>query len=170
MPAPFPAKAVANAILEKAFAEKKSITPLKLQKLLYYAHGYYSGAYGRPLVEEPFEAWQYGPVSPTIYHEFKGFGNAPITRLAEEFDWDAEDNIPVVADFDTDSNVRRIVNWVWQQYSKFPATTLSEMTHREGSPWDKTMKANTFGLKNLDIDQQVIHEHFAPLTKRKTAA
>jgi hypothetical protein len=57
MPAPFPVKAVANAILEKAFAEKKPVTPLKLQKLLYYAHGYYSAAYGKALIDQPFEAW-----------------------------------------------------------------------------------------------------------------
>jgi uncharacterized phage-associated protein len=169
MPAPFPVKAVANAILEKAFAERKPITPLKLQKLLYYAHGYYSGAYRKALIDQPFEAWQYGPVAPAIYHEFKNFGNTPITRLAEEHDWDIDDSIPVVADFDDDSNVRRVINYVWRQYAALPATTLSEMTHQSGSPWDKTIKSNVFGLKNVDIDQSVIQEYFSRLVTRKAA-
>jgi uncharacterized phage-associated protein len=169
MPAPFPVKAVANAVLEKAFAEKYPITPLKLQKLLYYAHGYYSAAYGKPLTDQPFEAWQYGPVSPSIYHEFKEFGNEPITRLAEDFDWDVEGTIPVVADFGDDQNVRRVINYVWRQYARYPASALSEMTHRVGSPWDITMAKNIFGLKNVDIDQTLIQDYFQKLVKKQAA-
>jgi uncharacterized phage-associated protein len=168
MPAPFPVKAVANAILEKSFAEKRPVSPLKLQKLLYYAHGYYSAASKKPLIDEAFEAWPYGPVVPAAYHEFKEFGNGPITRLATEFDWDVEDDIPVAVEFD-DPNVRRVIDYVWKQYAHYPATALSEMTHRPDSPWDKTMKDNALGIKNVDIPQAYIHQYFAPLVKPKAA-
>src|SRR4051812_2003689 len=33
------------------------ISPLKLQKLLYYAQGYYLASYGKPLFEENFLKW-----------------------------------------------------------------------------------------------------------------
>ncbi len=165
MPAPFPVKAVANAILDRSFAEKCPVSPLKLQKLLYYAHGYYSAAYGEPLVDEAFEAWQYGPVVPAIYHEFKEFGNSPITREATEFSWDEEDSIPVPPIFDR-PEVQRVIDYVWKQYAHLPAVTLSEMTHRVDSPWDKTMKANKFGLKNIDIPQPLIDEYFGTLVKK----
>jgi uncharacterized phage-associated protein len=165
MPAPFPVKAVANAILGRSFSEKRPVSPLKLQKLLYYAHGYYSAAYGQPLVDEAFEAWQYGPVVPAVYHEFKEFGNAPITREATELDWDQEEDIPVPALFD-DPRVQRVVDYVWKQYGSLPAVSLSEMTHRPNSPWDKTMKSNKFGLKNVDIPQSLIEDYFGSLVKK----
>ena len=68
MPAPYSAKAIANAFLQRAFNEKKAIGQLKLQKLVYIAHGYYLALTGgNPLVNEPFEAWDYGPVNRTLY-------------------------------------------------------------------------------------------------------
>jgi uncharacterized phage-associated protein len=168
MPAPYPVKAVANAVLDKSFAAKKPISPLKLQKLLYYANGYYSGAYGKPLVDEAFEAWQYGPVVPSIYHEFKGFGNGPITRAATELDWDAEEEIPVACVFD-DPRVQRVIDYVWRTYGSMSPIALSEMTHRPDSPWDKTNKKNLMKLKNIDIPQELIEEYFRPLIKKKAA-
>ncbi len=168
MPAPFPVKAVANAILEKSFADKRPISPLKLQKLLYYAHGYYSAAYKKPLIDEAFEAWRYGPVVPSAYHEFREFGNEPITRLATEFDSGIENDIPVAAEFD-DRNVRRVIEYVWKQYSHLPAAALSEMTHRPESPWDQTIRDNSFGLKNVDIPQLYIERYFEPLIDQKAA-
>src|SRR5689334_3355834 len=95
MSAPYQSKAIANAFLNLGFREKRGISPMKLQKLVYFAHGYYPGAYKNPLIDECFEAWPYGPVVPSLYHEFKEFGNSRITRLASEFDWDAEDDVPV---------------------------------------------------------------------------
>lgn len=166
MPAPYSVKAIANAILEKSFRERQPITPLKLQKLLYYAHGYYSGAYGSPLIDEAFEAWQYGPVAPSIYHEFKEFGNEPITRLARELDWDLEGEVPVPAVHEP--RVDKVVDYVWKTYAGLSGLALSEMTHRENSPWDKTMKSNKFKIRNMDIPQEAIIEYFAPLIKKKT--
>ena len=43
-----------------------SLTPLKLQKILYYAQGWSYVWDGVPLFEEEFEAWQYGPVNRQI--------------------------------------------------------------------------------------------------------
>jgi uncharacterized phage-associated protein len=171
MPAPFSVKAVANAILGKSFADKRPVSPLKLQKLLYYAHGYYSAAYGQPLVDEAFEAWQYGPVVPAVYHEFKDFGNSPITREATDFGWDDEEPevIPVPPLFD-DPRVKKVIDYVWKQYAPLSAVILSEMTHRPDSPWDRTMKTNKFGLKNMDIPQSLIEDYFGTLVKKTSQA
>jgi hypothetical protein len=53
---------------------------MKLQKLIYLAHGYYFAVTGCPLVGEQFEAWQFGPVSPTIYHEFNRFSSSALKK------------------------------------------------------------------------------------------
>ena len=39
------------------------ISNLKLQKLCYYAQGFYLAQHDTPLFEDTIEAWQHGPVS-----------------------------------------------------------------------------------------------------------
>ncbi|MDA1024183.1 MAG: DUF4065 domain-containing protein [Proteobacteria bacterium] len=56
-----------------------SVTNLKLQKILYIAHMFHMGKNdGAPLVEGEFEAWDYGPVEPSVYKKVKMFGSDPI--------------------------------------------------------------------------------------------
>lgn len=50
-----------------------SISPLKLQKLLYYVQAWFMVFYGREntLFSEVPQAWVNGPVYPTVYHAYK---------------------------------------------------------------------------------------------------
>lgn len=166
MPAPYSAKAVANAFLNRAFASKKNIDPLKIQKLVYYASGYYLAATGVPLIDEAFEAWDKGPVVPSLYHEFKQFGYSPIRTLAEEIDWDDEGPIPVPPP-QSDRRADKIIDFVWDRYGKRSSIELSELTHVEDGPWDRTRKNNKFHIKNKDIPDAFIEEYFSRLIKRK---
>mgnify|MGYP001005556689 CR=1 FL=1 len=54
------------------------LTNLELQKILYIAHVAHLGSLDRPLIEEPFEAWDFGPVIANLYHYIKGFGSNKI--------------------------------------------------------------------------------------------
>jgi uncharacterized phage-associated protein len=164
---PYPAKAIANAILNKAAEDDKKITHLKLQKLLYYVAGYYLAVTDKPLLDHTFEAWDYGPVVPEIYHEFKHFGGRPITSPAKEIDWEEGRAIPVPIPTD-DKHLNKVLNYVMRAYGKFSGAQLSEMTHRDGSPWDETRKANP-GIRDADIPRRLLKEHFGPLVKKKAA-
>lgn len=55
---------VVNTLLKFASENNHQITHLKLQKLLYFLYGEYLARTGKLLIEEHFEAWQYGPVIP----------------------------------------------------------------------------------------------------------
>jgi len=167
MPGPYPPKAIANAFLQRAFNDKKICGHLKLQKLVYLAHGYYLAlTNGVPLVNEPFEAWDYGPVCRNLYIEFRDHGKAPIDRLATEFDWDAEQELPVAVPTD-DTAVDKVIDFVYRTYIDRTAFTLSDMTHQAGWAWDKTRKADKFGLKNVDIPNDLIAADFKPHIKQK---
>lgn len=50
------------------------LTNLQLQKFLYMAQVLHLGREGSRLVDADFEAWDYGPVAPELYHKVKGFG------------------------------------------------------------------------------------------------
>src|SRR5262245_26249764 len=77
---PYPVAEVANWLIERGLEDGRPVDPLKLQKLLYFAHGWHLAITGAPLLDEPIEAWQYGPVVSSIYHEFKHFGSRAITH------------------------------------------------------------------------------------------
>jgi len=82
----YPAKSIANELLSLAHTRGISdVTPMKLQKLVYYAHGWWFGATGEPLIEEQIEAWQYGPVVPSLYEATKNFGNQSITTPLHDY-------------------------------------------------------------------------------------
>jgi len=162
---PFSARSIANYFIDRAKVTGETLTPMKLQKLVYYAMGWYAGYTGKPLVDEAVEAWQYGPVFPSLYQEFKRFGAGPITSKATELDVDFED---VEVPTPEDPSVRQFLDNVWTSYGKYTAVKLSEMTHASGSPCDTTWQSAQ-GVRNKDIPFEVIQQHFAQAVEKAKA-
>lgn len=163
----FSPKSIANYFLDLAKANGESISPMKLQKLVYYAHGWYAGYTGKPLINEAIEAWQYGPVIPSLYHEFKRFGASSITCKATDFEnFELREVSPP-----EDVDIRKFLENVWSSYGHITGIRLSEMTHAAGSPWDQTWKGAA-GLRGADIPFEHIAEHFkaAAETAKKRSA
>lgn len=152
------AKAVANALINKAAENGEKLSHMKLQKLLYYTCGYYLASSGEPLIDHTFEAWDYGPVVPAIYDEFKHLGSKPITSLATDIDWETSTLLPVPIPTD-DQRLNRIINFVWENYGKYSGLQLSDMTHAKDSPWEKTRNKNP-GIKDADIPREYLLSHF----------
>ena len=60
-----------------------TLTNLQMQKMSYIAHMFYLGETdGTPLVGGTFEAWDYGPVHPVLYHALKRYGAEPVDPKA----------------------------------------------------------------------------------------
>jgi uncharacterized phage-associated protein len=161
--APYSAKAVANYFLELANSKGESLSPMKLQKLIYFAHGWHLALYNEPLINERVQAWKFGPVIPSVYHEFKRFGYSPITCTA--FD-DTDDGIELSRD---DKRTISLLNRIWDVYGKFTAIQLSNMTHDPGTPWQKTWQSGE-GMPELRIDNEIIKNNFLAKTKKNVAA
>lgn len=154
---PFSARSIANYFIDRAKVAGEKLSPMKLQKLVYYAMGWYAGYTAQPLVDEAVEAWQYGPVFPSLYQEFKRFGSGHITSKATELDMNFDD---VEVPSPEDPSVCQFLDKIWNSYGKYTAVRLSEMTHASGSPWDITWKSAQ-GVRNKDIPFEVIQNHFA---------
>ncbi len=114
------------------------ITPLKLQKMLFYAKawGLVSGEY---LVDASFQKWKNGPVNPHIYHSYKHYGANQI--IAEEFE-------PIIPKSKKDA-----LDFVLDSYVPYSAIALSSMTHSE-APWVLTDP-------NQAIDDQLIFDYYS---------
>ena len=154
MPAPYSAKAIANYFLPKGH-----LTQMKLHKLVYYAHGWHLGFTQAPLLDETLEAWQYGPVVPSLYHEFGDLGASPIERRAVDFDWETMTFTEPRVD-PADRFVNRLLDRVWTVYGNYTAAQLSNLTHERNSPWSVTRECNP-GVRRAGIPNDVIRGHFA---------
>jgi uncharacterized phage-associated protein len=154
-------KSIANYFLDLARKNGDPISPMKLQKLVYYAHGWYAGYTQQPLINEEIEAWQYGPVIPSLYYEFKPYGASAIKGKASDWEGNRFSEVPTPSDL----NIRSFLDNVWNSYSKYTGIALSEMTHAKDSPWHKTWE-KCQGVKNTDIPFDVIRAHFAEAAAR----
>jgi uncharacterized phage-associated protein len=160
----YSASAIANYFLDLAQADGTTLTPMKIQKLVYFAHGWKLAIDKAPLIDEPVEAWKYGPVIPSLYHTFKIYGGGPITQKAVQFIPESETRFlctePTVLPDDTET--RSLLNGIWQTYGKFSGVQLSNMTHQPGTPWDLTWKTAN-GKKSIDIPDSTIADYFGNL-------
>lgn len=78
----------ANHVIALANENSDGITNLELQKVMYFAIGYYIRENGidsfvKNLYDEPFEAWPYGPVIRSVYTKFKLNGGEKININTE---------------------------------------------------------------------------------------
>ncbi|MEZ5032583.1 MAG: DUF4065 domain-containing protein [Saprospiraceae bacterium] len=147
---------IANFFIDKALEEEIPLTHMKLQKLIYFAHGanYVSG--DEPLLNETIEAWEYGPVVDGLYHKLKKYGNEPIRELQE-----INGEISNPCD-DLDDRTIAILESVWNSLKRFTAIQLSSASHVEGSPWHRTKYEKCGGRLRMsqDIEEDFIKDFF----------
>jgi Uncharacterized phage-associated protein len=128
----------ANSIIKMALERQVSISPMKLQKLLYLLYARHLAKYEQPIFADNFEKWQYGPVVSEVYYAFKGFGASPITK----FHRDSDGDVYVVGN--EAERVMGCLDEVWKRYSGWSGMELSTLTHRPGSAWSKALEMGVF--------------------------
>jgi len=135
---PYSAKAFANTLLNWADDLGVPVTPLKLQKLLFFIHADYLCRFGDPLISEEFEAWNYGPVVPSVYAQFKEFSRQPITKRAVTFSPITRLSAVLVAHLDGPVSDR--VRPLFNLYIHVDAGLLSALSHSAGGPWERAFQ------------------------------
>lgn len=132
------------------FLSKDSLTPKKLQKLVYYAYAWFIALNNENedeitnvLFNEQPEAWIHGPVFPSLYDRYKGYNWNEIEK--KEIDSSK-----------LNKDLKAFLNDAWMKFGKFSADELEYMTHQEG-PWARarnniahTMRSNE-KISNRDI-------------------
>ncbi|MFL9824702.1 type VI toxin-antitoxin system SocA family antitoxin [Rhodoplanes sp. SY1] len=156
---PYDPRAVANLILEEGERTRSSVTNLAMQKLLYFAHGFFLIEHKRPLVSGYFEAWQLGPVHPVAYQAFKAAGDRPINFRATGQDvlTGAPKELPPLAD----PTIRRHIERIMASYGALTAGRLVDISHAKGGPWDFVVNKGRTGVAiGLRISDDVIADRF----------
>ena len=116
-----------------------SVTPLKMQKLLYFAQGWHLALYDVPLFNNKIEAWEHGPVVREIYYNYKDYKYNNIERI----DYNPEEN------FDDDQI--RLLDEIYNIYGAFDGKVLERMTHK-----DETWKKAREGYESDESSSELI--------------
>ena len=117
----YDARTIADYVI--AYYEKTDwvVSNLKLQKVLYFLQAQYLVSCNKKLFDDEIEAWGFGPVVPSVYHEYKIFGSASIPGFNKK--------MPRIAKEDA-----VIINEMLEHLRNMSSTYLTQLTIRQ-TPW-----------------------------------
>ena len=139
------------------FARLEEVTPLALQKLLYYAQGIYLATYDAPLFEEDCQAWVHGPVYETVYGMFRDFKFNPIDDerfavLRGQHGYLKREAIAVL-------------DVVLESFGQYSGKMLEGITHQE-APWlEARQEAEPSERTQLVMEKDSIRRYFLEVKK-----
>lgn len=153
-----------------------SISPLKLQKLLYYAQAWFMVFYGREntLFPDIPQAWVNGPVYPVIYHAYKGKAANMCDHLDSSafYDGDALDGMQKISGkLNLDAGQQELLESVVMMYGKQSQNQLIWLTHSE-RPWaDARNGLAPYERSEREISLDTMHDYYlARHTRNKQKA
>ena len=117
------------------------ITNLSLQKLLFLSHMIHLGRDRGRLATNTFQAWDYGPVEPQLYHKLKAYGSntIPVGVLpAEPYGKNTDEYASIVEVIDAlkGASPRKLVS----------------ITHWKDGAWANSYQPGVRGLRIPDAD------------------
>ena len=118
-------------VISYVFERLEEVTPLMLQKLLYFIQGVSYALNGKPMFSENCQAWVHGPVYPEVYEMFRDFKYNPI-----------EDARFAIFDGNKDElteDERIVVDLVVNTFGEYGGKVLERITHSE-KPWKNARK------------------------------
>lgn len=145
---------VSRYIINYSHKKDYGISNLKLQKVLYFVQAYFLIQTGHPCFKDKIEAWNFGPVVPKAYCEYKqyGCGDIPTTKSFIMIDkdniWNSKrvefDDI-IISDDD-----KSLIDKVVDKFSEYSATDLVELSQHQ-TPWIDAISSQNNEIKNDSI-------------------
>jgi uncharacterized phage-associated protein len=126
-------RALANYVLDATAGRGFGVTNMALNKILYFSHGWHLAVHEAPLITVAFEAWDYGPVLPLLYHQFKGFGDREISARATQIDLTSGRSVEV--EYRLAAQTREHLDVMIEFYAPKSGPTLSHLSHDPAGPW-----------------------------------
>jgi len=139
-------------VTKHIIAKMGDITPLALQKILYYIQGFSTCLLDTPIFEDTAEAWVHGPVYKNIYDRFS---NYQYNNISND-DFSSYTNLD---DNDTlSSDEKKLVDSIINNFGCYSGKILEKMTHKT-DPWiqarngldKKESSSNQIKLEDINI-------------------
>lgn len=139
------------------FEQMQEVTPLALQKILYFIQGIYMVLFDKPLYPEECCAWVHGPVYEKVYDLFKGFRYNPI-----------DDNRFVLfygRSGQLTEEERRVIDLVVGTFGMYSGKVLETITHGE-RPWREARQGcEPWEHSHTVIPREEIKAYFAEVSR-----
>lgn len=136
---------VARYIVQRCNNQNRAISNLKLQKILYFVQAEFLVTKNQPCFVESIEAWEFGPVVPEVYHQYKIYGGA---------------NIPFRRQFSGVVSIseedRELIDGIVDECMQYSASALVEITHNQ-KPWSNVYISGM----NREISIESIRKYFS---------
>lgn len=145
-----------DIVLLESTMKSYKISPLKLQKLMYYIQAWYLAFMKKPLLDMKFQAWVHGPVNKAVFDRFKAnYG------MYDTIDENIE-SIPDCISEETLSHIRNVL----ETYLPYTDTQLESLTHNE-APWI-TARDGLPPYKSSEtiIDEKIMMEFYSSLLSK----
>ena len=144
-------------ISKHIIAKMEDITPLALQKILYYIQGFSTYFFDKPIFNDNAEAWVHGPVYREIYDRFSYYRYNPISK--NEFE--SYNEIDSLND-----NEIKLIDAVINNFGVYSGKILEKMTHTT-IPWEEGRKelSKEEYSSNL-IDTDTMKDYFNNIGKK----
>ncbi len=134
------------------------LTPLHLQKVLYYCQGWHLALLGEPLFRQPIEAWKNGPVVRDVYDLFarsrEGITPAMIGEPSASLSTTTAD----------------LLLMVWRECARLTPLELADKTHREPAWAEKRVGLPPDARSDAELSLDTMRAYFAAEAKKLAAA
>ncbi|MBE9466397.1 Panacea domain-containing protein [Dyadobacter subterraneus] len=154
------AEVIAKEFVNKGIEEGDPVTQMKLQKMVFFAQGLHLALHQEILCNEPFYAWKFGPVVPSIYQLYKKWGSSPIVEKAATPESANTNNADLLT-----SSERETLDYTWEITKNLDGITLSNWSHAANSPWAQAYAKG----ENTIISNSIIKEYFEQNLIRQSA-
>jgi uncharacterized phage-associated protein len=156
----YEARKICNFILAHYDAQEFDLTNLRLNKILYFIHGYSFKQRAEGLIRNHFEAWKLGPVIRPVYDTFKVYGEGKIKDLAKYIEYSSGEN-RIVPYQDIDQAAAEIILTTFESHARYTTNELVALCHEPGGPWDITFRAwNADQKLSPRIPDELIRSYF----------
>ena len=146
------------SIIAYIFEKLEEVTPLMLQKLLYFIQGVYSALYKKPIFVEDCRAWVHGPVYPEVYDLFRDFKYNPIDDARFALLEETEDVLS--------HDEKRVIDLVLNTFGMYGGKTLERITHHE-NPWKEARKGYGDATHSYElIPKEQIMEYYIKVNRQ----
>ena len=152
---------VCHHIINYSNKHDYGISNLKLQKVLYFIQAYFltKKKDHTPCFNEKIEAWDFGPVVPEAYLEYKQYGSGDIP-IIKSFIMSNKDNVwnskrVKFEDTTISDDDKSLIDKVVDKFADYSATDLVSLTQKQ-SPWIDAY----FSYQNKEITIESMMEYF----------
>ncbi len=149
---------VARYVINYVNSNNDLISNLKLQKVLYFIQAKFLTEVGYPCFKEEIEAWDFGPVIPSVYHEYKQHGAGyipPVKKFFVYSDDIFECKYKNYSDDIIDDCDKEVINSTIDECTPYSASQLVNLTHNQ-TPWQNAYSPR----RNQIISKKAIKDFF----------